>query len=173
MNRMEDPLRWYALHTKSRQEKKLATRLTDRGVEAYTPLRKTLKQWSDRKKMVEEPLIRSYVFVKINRLSYDMVLNTPGAVRFIWFGGEPAAIPDRQIDLLKRVTGTAADVSVIPSGMGPGTPVKVIVGPLSGLTGELISVAGKRRVIVRIDHLDQALSLSIPAALLERVSGEQ
>jgi transcriptional antiterminator RfaH len=167
MNRMEHPLRWYALYTKSRQEKKLASILTDRGIEAYTPLRKTLKQWSDRKKMVEEPLIRSYVFVKISRLSYDMVLNTPGAVRFIWFGGEPASIPDRQIDLLKMVTGTGGDLSVVPSGMAPGTPVRVIAGPLAGITGELMTVAGKYRVIVRIDHLEHALSLSIPAALLD------
>ncbi len=166
---MEHPLRWSAVYTKSRQEKKLASRLGGRGIEAYAPLLKTLKQWSDRKKMVEEPLIRSYVFVKISPLMYDAVLDTPGAVRFVWFGGEPAAIPECQIEVLKRITGTSPELSLVPSGIGPGSPVKVIAGPLMGLTGELVSMAGKSRVIVRIEHLEHALSLSIPMALLREV----
>ena len=61
---------WYAVYTKPRSEKKLADRLNEHGIEAYLPLRKTLKQWSDRKKMVEEPLITSYVFVNITNENY-------------------------------------------------------------------------------------------------------
>ncbi len=166
---MEHTLRWYAVYTKSRQEKKLASRLSSCGIEAYTPLRKTLKQWSDRKKMVEEPLIRSYVFVRISRPMYDAVLDTPGAVRFVWFGGEPAAIPDRQIDVLKRLTGLVPGLSLAPGNIGPGSPVEVIAGPLMGLSGELVSLAGRNRVIVRIDHLEHALSLSVPMSLLREV----
>jgi transcriptional antiterminator RfaH len=161
---------WYAVYTKSRHEKKLAGRLCEKGIEAYIPLRKTLKQWSDRKKSVEEVLIRSYVFVKILATQYDSVLAQPGAVRFIWFSGKPAVIPDRQIELLKLVTGTGADVSVVPCNLEPGTPVRVIAGPLSGLTGELLKNAKGNNVVIRIDHVTIALLLTISPQLLEVVT---
>ena len=86
---MEHPSRWYAVCTKSRFEKKLAEKLNSKGIEAYTPVRKTLKQWSDRKKWVDEVLIRSYVFVRITPLQYDTVLNTPGAVRMCGWKASP------------------------------------------------------------------------------------
>ncbi len=164
---MEQALRWYAVYTKSRQEKLLGRRLAEGGIEAYVPLTKTLKQWSDRKKLVEEPLIRSYVFVNIPRSEYDRVLATPGAVRFIWFSGAPAAIPERQIGMLKQVAGAGEGIEILPGGFSPGKPVRVIAGPLCGLTGELLHEAGRNRVVVRIDHLACALSLTVPSALLE------
>jgi transcriptional antiterminator RfaH len=163
---------WYAVYTRSRTEKKIAERLQEKGIEAYVPLRKVLKQWSDRKKLVEEPLIRSYVFVKILPEQYFEVLNTPGAVRYIFFSGKAATIPDRQIDLLKLITGQNTDAVPIPNTFKPGTIVKVIGGPLIGLVGEMIHHAGKHNVVVRIDHLDHAISLTISPALLEKVSGE-
>jgi len=164
---MQESIRWYAVYTKSRQEKALTARLLAKGIEAWIPLHKTLRQWSDRKKMVEEPLIRSYVFVKILPMQYDDVLHTPGAVRYIWFGGGPAAIPDIQMDLLKTIAGAGVETEVISSNLKPGLPVKIIAGPLSGLTGELVYHAGRNRVIVRIDHLEQVISLSVPAGLVE------
>jgi transcription antitermination factor NusG len=90
---MEHQAHWYAVYTKPRSEKKLADLLNDKGIEAYLPMRRTLKQWSDRKKMVDEPLITSYVFVHVFRKNYFEVLNTPGAVKYIWFCGKPAVIP--------------------------------------------------------------------------------
>ena len=169
---MEQDYRWYAVYTKSRQEKKLAGRLTDRGIEAWIPLRKTLKQWSDRKKLVEEVLVSSYVFVRIGAGQYDTVLNNPGAVRFIWFGGKPAPIPDRQIEMIKLVTGSDAEVTPVVCNLEPGTPVRVIAGPLQGLSGELIAHAKKNNVVVRIDHITTALSLTISPQLLERVKSD-
>jgi len=163
---------WHAVYTRSRTEKKISERLQEKGIEAYVPLRKVLKQWSDRKKLVEEPLIRSYVFVKILPEQYFEVLNTPGAVRYIFFSGKAATIPDKQIDLLKLITGQNTDAVSIPNTFKPGTKVKVIGGPLTGLVGELIHPAGKHNVVVRIDHLDHSLSLTISPALLEIVNRE-
>jgi transcriptional antiterminator RfaH len=165
----QDP-NWYAVYTKSRQEKKLTAKLTDRGLEAWIPLRKTLKQWSDRKKWVDEVLVRSYVFVRILPVQYDAVLSNPGAVRFVWFNGKPAVIPGRQIDLLKLVTGTGTEVSTVPCNLAPGTPVRVIGGPLAGITGELVNSGKKDQVVVRIDHITTALSLTISPHLLEEVT---
>jgi len=169
---MKQELNWYAVYTKPRHEKKLADGLMEKGIEAYVPLRKVLRQWSDRKKMVDEPLIRSYCFVKVDKKLYFEVLNTHGAVRYVWFSGKPASIPEKQINVLKIIAGSDIEVEKIPGNIMPGTLVKVIAGPLIGITGELISISNHKKVIVRIDTLDHALSLSISLALLERVRGD-
>jgi transcriptional antiterminator RfaH len=158
---------WYAVYTKPRSEKKLAMRLNQKSIEAYLPLRKTLKQWSDRKKLVEEPMISSYVFVKVNPENYFEVLNTPGAVKFIWFSGKPAIIPEKQIQNLKLLTGANIDIETASNDLPKGTHVRVVTGPLVGLTGELVSFAGKHKVLIRIDHLDKVLLVTVSPNNLE------
>ncbi len=164
-----DTTLWYAVYTRSRSEKRLMELLTAKGIEAYVPLRKVMRQWSDRKRLVEEPIIRSYCFVKVGAKEYYDVLNTPGAVRYIWFSGKPATIPERQIDILKAITGANVEVECLPDTFQPGIQVKVNAGPLIGLTGELVNLANKKRVIIRIDHLNQVLTLSISPMLIEVV----
>jgi transcription antitermination factor NusG len=166
---MPDKAHWYAIYTKPRSEKKLTDRLTKKGIEAYLPLRKTLKQWSDRKKRVEEPLISSYVFVNILPSNYFEVLNTPGAVRYIWFSGKPASIPDKQIQVLKLIAGGDIESEAVPFRLPKGSQVRITSGPLRELTGELVNFAGNHRVIVRIDHIDKALLLTISPHLLEPI----
>ena len=90
---MEHQAHWYAVYTKPGSEKKLADRLNEKGIEAYLPMRRTLKQWSDKKKMVDEQLITSYVFVHVFQKNYLTELNTPGAVKYIRFCGKPFVIP--------------------------------------------------------------------------------
>jgi len=160
---------WYAVYTRSRWEKRLMELLREKGIEAYVPLRKVIHQWSDRKKLVDEPLIRSYCFVKVGEQDYYEVLNTPGAVRYIWFSGKPAAIPERQINTLKAITGSDVEVECVEDSFQPGIRVIVNGGPLTGITGELVSITNKKKVIVRIDHLNQVLTLSISPLLLEKV----
>ena len=143
--------------------------LTAKGIEAYVPLRKVIRQWSDRKRLVEEPIIRSYCFVKVTNKEYYEVLNTPGAVRYIWFSGKPATIPERQINTLKAIMGTDVAVECLPDTFQPGIQVRVIAGPLLGLTGELVNISSKKKVIVRIDHLNQVITLSISPVLIEKV----
>jgi len=164
---VSDELTWYAVYTRSRHEKRLMDLLSEKGIEAYVPMRKVLHQWSDRKKFVEEPIIRSYCFVKVNYKSYYEVLNTQGAVRYVWFTGKPAAIPERQINTLKAITGANVEVDCLPDTFRPGVKVVVNSGPLTGISGELISIAHKKKVIIRIDHLKQVLTLSISPLLLD------
>ena len=166
---MENQAHWYAVYTKPRSEKKLAHRLNDKVIEAYLPMRRTLRQWSDRKKMVDELLITSYVFVNIFQENYFEVLNTPGAVKYIWFCGKPATIPVNQIQALKLILNQDLDIDCVSSGLPQGTVVKVISGPMKGLTGELLNHAGKHKVMIRLDHLDKALLLTISPHLLEEV----
>jgi transcriptional antiterminator RfaH len=164
---MDPVAQWHAVYTRSRSEKKVAKRLLKEGIEAYVPLRKVLHQWTDRKKWVEEPLIQSYVFVRITPEQYFAVLNLPGAVRFVFFSGKAATIPDRQIEILKIIAGSAEEPLAVPNTIRPGTPVRVIAGPMIGLTGEMIRPSGRHNVLVRIDHLEQALTLTISPHLLE------
>ncbi len=170
---MENQAHWYAVYTKPRSEKKLADRLNDKGIEAYLPMRRTLKQWSDRKKMVNEPLISSYVFVNVPREDYFEVLNTPGAVKYIWFCGKPAVIPANQIQVLKLIIDQDLEIDCVSTGLRQGTHVKVISGPLKELTGELLNYAGKHKVMVRLDHIDKMLLLTISPSLLEIVKSEE
>lgn len=164
---VNETFQWYAVYTRSRYEKKLMDLLTEKGIEAYVPCRRVLHQWSDRRKFVEEPIIRSYCFVKVNNTNYFEVLNTPGAVRYVWFSGRPAAIPDRQIAVLKAITGANIDVESLPDYFKPGVKVKINSGPLMGFTGELVSISSKKRLIIRIEQLKQALTLSISPLQLD------
>ena len=159
---------WYAVYTRSRFEKRLMELLLAKGIEAYVPVRKVMRQWSDRKRLVEEPIIRSYCFVKITLHDYYEVLNTPGAVRYVWFSGKAATIPDRQIETLKVISGSDVAVECLPDTFKPGIKVRVIAGPLQGLSGELINISNKKKVIVRIDHLNQVVTLSISPLLIEK-----
>jgi transcriptional antiterminator RfaH len=158
---------WYAAYTKSRAEKKVLAELQRQGIDAYLPLQKKLRQWSDRRKWVEEPLIRCYIFVNIDMNDYYKVLNTRGVVNYITFEGKAVPIPDNQIEVLRKIVATEADVEVSADNFTPGDKVRVVSGPMHGLEGELVNFRGNRRVMVRIDHIGQQLLISIPPGFLE------
>jgi len=155
--------RWYAAYTKARNEKMVLARLESAGIEAYLPLQRRLKQWSDRKKMVEEPLFRSYIFVRITLKDYYNVLNTIGIVRYITFEGKAVPIPDNQINLVKQLLEQDIDVESVEETLELGTLVEVKFGSLVGLTGELIEHRGKKKVVVRIAHISHSLLVTLPS----------
>jgi len=160
---------WFALYTRSRNEKKVHAQLQSRNIESYLPLQKTLRQWSDRKKWVEEPLIRSYVFVHISEREYYDALNTPGAVRFIFFEGKAAVIPEWQINAIKHILSSGAEIEVTDLHLEPGDKVMITQGPFRKIQGELIRFKGKRKVVLRIDHIGYSLLLDISPADLEKL----
>ena len=138
--------RWYAAYTKPRNEKKVYDRLVAAGIETYLPLQRRLKQWSDRKKMVEEPLFRSYIFVKILHKDYYNVLNVFGVVRYITFEGKAVPIPDNQINLIKQLLEQDFEVESVEETLEPGMMVEVKLGSLIGLIGELVEHKGKKKI---------------------------
>jgi len=160
---------WFALYTRSRTEKKVHTELKLRGIESYLPLQKTLKQWSDRKKWVEEPLIRSYVFVRITESEYFDVLNTPGAVRFVFFEGKAAVIPDWQIKAIQHALASGQEVEVTDQHLEAGDKVLITRGPFHDIPGELVEFKGKRKVMIRIEHIGHSLLLTISPANLQKI----
>jgi transcription antitermination factor NusG len=125
--------------------------------------------WSDRKKLVEKPLLSSYIFVKTNKKNYPRVYKIAGVVKFVSFEGQPVSIPQNQIDNLRLLINSDAEIEVTSEKFAQGDNVEVINGSLIGLTGELIKIGTKNRVVVRIDRLDQNLILKIPKSFLRKV----
>jgi len=161
--------KWYALYTRPRAEKLVYQRLVEEGIETFLPLQKTYRMWSDRKKLVEKPLLSSYIFVKTNKKNFPRVYKVNGIVKFISFEGQPVSIPQKQIDNLRLLINSDAEIEVTTEKFAQGDNVEVVNGALIGLTGELIKIGSKNRVVVRIDRLDQNLILKIPLGFLKKV----
>jgi len=110
---MDNNYKWFPVYTRSRAEKKAYDELLKKNITCYLPLKKTVKQWSDRKKIVEEPLIKSYLFVYISAKEHAEVLMTNGISRFLYFSGKIASMPDKQIEDLKLLLATDAELEVL------------------------------------------------------------
>lgn len=125
---------WYVLYTKPRQEKKVADSLNAIGIEAYCPLVTVVKQWSDRKKKVQIPLINSYVFVNIEEHQREEVFKVSGIVRYLFWLGKPAVVRDIEIEALKQsLEGIVASFEV--SAIQKDTIYKIPEGPFQGFEG--------------------------------------
>ena len=168
-NRTEEKL-WHVVYTRSRAEKRVFTELSQKGIECFLPLQKKLRQWKDRKKWVEMPLMTGYCFVCISRKEYDEVLHTDNVVCYITFEGKAAVIPTKQIDALKQLTKqNDFEVTVSKENFEPGKMVEVIAGPLIGLKGELVEIRGKKKFILRLIQIDNTFTVEIPASNLTPV----
>jgi len=158
---------WYAIYTRSRNEKKANRLLQDSGIETYFPVIKVLKQWSDRKKWVEEPLFRSYIFVYISRKQYYDVLNIQGVVRYITFEGKAVVVPPNQILAIRQFINNEEDQNQVSGHFQKGDQVEITRGSLKGLTGYLIEVRGKQKVRIEIESIGQSIILTIPGSYLK------
>ncbi len=157
---------WYALYTAARAEIKVYERLVKEGFETFLPLKKVERQWSDRKKIIDEPVFRSYVFVKTMPHLFYQVTGIPGAVCFVHFEKKPAPIREEQIEMLKKLIKLNASFIVTPNKFKPGQKVKVIEGIFQGLKGEVVSEKHKELFIIRIDTLQYNLVLQIEDCFL-------
>lgn len=153
---------WYAVYTRANSEKKLFESLQEKNIECYLPMRKVLKVWSDRKKWVEEPLFKCYIFVKVSYKQFFDVLSTPGAVCYISFGGRAQSIPTTQIDSIKTfLTQNEHEITVSHERIQRGVSVEVLHGSFKGIKGEVISILGQSRLLVRIDSMNCSLHANI------------
>lgn len=160
--------RWYPVCTLPRAEKKAYQALIDKGLQAYLPLHRQQKQWSDRKKWIEEPLIRSYLFVNINEHQKTEVLMTKGVSRFIYFSNKIATMPERQIEDLKLLLASSFELEVTQEDLQPGEKIIIKAGALKGLTGEIISYRSQKQLMLRLENLGCSIIVNVAAALIER-----
>jgi transcription antitermination factor NusG len=131
---------WYAVYTKPRWEKKVAELLTHRHIAHYCPLNRVLKQWHDRKKWVEEPLLTSYVFVCITPQQSAEVRKTAGVLNFVYWLGKPAVIREEEITAIKEFLHTHGNVRVEKTRVQTGDVIKIVSGPLLQQEGTVMEV---------------------------------
>jgi transcription antitermination factor NusG len=164
---------WHALYVRSRCEKKVLMQLEDMGIQAYLPMISTVKQWSDRRKKVQEPLFKSYVFVFSNDKQYISILNVYGVVKFVCFEKEAVVVPENQILAIKKFVSEYENGEEYKMNndeeLKVGQMVRIINGPMKGLTGRLDTIRNKRHLIVYIDVVGQCIPVHIPRAKLEPV----
>ena len=136
-------LKWYAIYTRPRWEKKVNTLLLQKGIEVYCPLNKVRRKWSDRMKTIEEPLFKSYVFVKVSEDEKTNVRMTNGVVNFVYWNGKPAIIKEKEIQTIKRFLDEYENVETVKMQLQPGDRVQVIAGPMMDKEGNVLEVKNK------------------------------
>ena len=148
--------KWLAVYTRPRWEKKVNQLLVEKGVESYCPLNKVRRKWSDRVKIVEEPLFKSYVFVKVNDEDRTMVRMTQGVINFVYWQRKPALIKEKEINTIKRFLNEYENVEVMPMELKVNQRVKITTGPLMDHEGRVLDLRHKI-VKVAIDSLGYIL----------------
>jgi transcription antitermination factor NusG len=160
---------WYAVYVKSRSEKKVAIEFDFTNIDYYLPLIKKLKVWSDRKKWIDEPLFRSYVFVHIHQKDYYKVLLTANVVKYITFEGKAVPIREAQIEAIRYYLNEKDPENIEHQVWETGRKVRVVSGSMAGLEGELIEIRGKKKVKVEIEVVGKSLIIQIPKNKLQFV----
>lgn len=154
---------WHAVYTKSRAEKKASFELTEQGIEVFLPMQRKLRQWSDRKKWVEVPLIPGYLFVKISRKEFDKVLQSNYVVTYIRFEGRAAIVPDHQIDCLKiMLKQQEHEIDICTEKLQIGSEVEVVAGPMIGMKAKFVELHGRNKVAVELEQMGFAAVVEIP-----------
>ena len=148
--------KWYAIYTRPRWEKKVNILLAQKGIESYCPLNKVRRKWSDRIKTIDEPLFKSYVFVKVSDDQRTSVRMTNGVVNFVYWNGKPAIIKEKEIQTIKRFLDEFENIQVVKIDFEPEERVRVIAGPMMDQEGKVIEIKNKT-VKVCIDSLGYML----------------
>jgi len=166
---------WYAVSTRSRQEKTAASMLENLEVAHFLPLIEEERHWSDRKQKVTLPLFPGYMFVQIAR-SCELqlrVLKVPGIVDFVGNRNGPLAIPESEIENVRALVSHGVGCSPHPF-FEVGDRVRVVRGTLAGVEGTLIRRGERSKLVISVEMIQQAISVTVSISDVEpvyRVSG--
>jgi transcription antitermination factor NusG len=163
---------WYAVYTKPRWEKKVASLLESKGIEYYCPLNKVTKQWSDRKKVVLEPLFKSYVFVQVEENDKWELMKINGIVNYVHYLGKPAKIRSSEIETVKKFLNEFGSVDVIENISPVNARVKIRHGVLMNYQGILLEISGNRAT-VRIESMGLQLTAFFDRKNIEMIDGKK
>jgi transcription antitermination factor NusG len=141
-------MNWYVVYTKPKWEKKVAEQLQKMGVECYCPLVIQMRQWSDRKKKVEVPLFNSYVFVQLAESERNVVFQSVGAVRYLFWLGKPAIVRDEEIDVIRKWLNTSDSVDLSVSSYKIGDTIQLESGPFSAQKATVQEMTNTHYVLV-------------------------
>src|SRR5438552_12421106 len=170
---MNDQLsrKWYAIYTRPRWEKKVNLLLKEKGVESYCPLNKIKRRWSDRLKTIEEPLFKSYVFVKVGDEEKTAVRMTTGVINFVYWNKKPAIVRDKEIQTIKRFLDEHENIEVYSRELKLNDRVRIIAGSLMDQEGKVLDVRHKA-IKVAIDSLGYVLVAHIERSKLTSVQSK-
>ncbi len=167
---LPDRQAWFAVQTRPRHEKRVSAELLEKGVNAFLPVVSTLRQWGDRRRVVELPLFSQYVFVRIAQTlpTRVSVLRTNGVTSFVGSRGIGAPIPDQEIERIQRVV--AQGISVSPHVfLNVGKRVRIRGGALDGLQGILTAVNGDQTLVLSVNLIQRSLAIRIAGFVIEPV----
>jgi transcription antitermination factor NusG len=160
---------WYALYTRHQHEKMVDQILTNKGFDTFLPLYATTHNWKDRTKALTLPLFPCYVFLKGGIERRLQILTTPGIYGLVSSAGQPAAIPDIEIEAIRRVVERGARVESHPY-LKCGNWVRVKNGPLTGIEGILVRKKNISRLVLSVEILGTAAAIEIAASQVEAVN---
>jgi transcription termination/antitermination protein NusG len=164
-------IHWKVVYVASRQEKKVSAYLDKQSIEHYLPLYRSLRFWKDRKKWVEMPLFNGYIFVKPTELERDMVLQTPGVVKYIRHDQKDARVPEKQIELIKELVELGYNISEVSSSekYEKGDIAEVLDGPLKGQEAEIFKIGYENYVFISIEAVNKSVKVQLPKDILKIV----
>jgi transcriptional antiterminator NusG len=154
---------WFAVWTRSRHEQVVRDELAKRQIEAFLPTVSRWSRWKDRKKKIDWPIFPGYCFAKFDPTVRLTVLKCVGVVSIVSFNGEPAPIPEQEIEGIQRLVNSDLKYDPCPF-VREGMMVEVVHGPLKGVTGRLVRKGSHARLILSVDLIGQAVSADVDAA---------
>jgi transcription antitermination factor NusG len=164
---------WFAIYTKPRFEKKVELVLREAGYKVYLPLMSTIRQWSDRKKKVQVPLIPSYIFVNLEEKHLNELFQFNGVTGVLKYLRKPAVVQDFEIDNLKIICQHPDVMETVDEAQfSKGMTVQITRGPMIGLYGDCIEVNGKQRLLVSVKNLGLEFVLNVPLSYIEVVKNK-
>ena len=161
MDTKDTEYKWYALYTKARAEKKVHEQLTQMGIKAYLPLKRVLRQWSDRKKWVDIPVISSYIFINIPEVDYRKVFDARGVVAYVSYKGKAVTIPDHEIEAMRKTIDNNIDFDVQQRELKKGEKITITSGPLQGVKGIIKEVQGDKKLYISISNIGYTLVINM------------
>jgi len=166
---MDSGKNWYAVYTRPKWEKKVAELLQKKKIDNYCPLYKSVRQWSDRKKTIMEPLFTSYVFVNMTEKEQLFVKQTDGVLNFVYWLGKPAVIKNEEIDVIRKFLAENEHVRLEQIEVNVNDRIKIINGPFKYWEGSVTEIRPKS-VKVLLPSLGYALVAEIPKSRIELIN---
>ena len=166
----ENSLNWYVVKTRSRAEAKVAERIDSKGLQVYLPLQRTIRQWSDRKKKVDVPLISNTLFVYTNEKSLSLLYDVPGFHSILHFLGKPALVRQNEINNLKLLLQENVEFEKQEcQEFKKGEKIEVIRGPLQGIIATSINEGRTHKLIVEIESMEQRFIVHVPKSCIRKI----
>lgn len=160
---------WYVFYTVSRHEKKAAENLEKNGFKVFLPLITEIKQWSDRKKKIQSPLFRGYLFVRAVPSQIQTICGFPGIVNAVKNFGKYAQVDKEEIETIQLLIKSGIYAEAIPGNIAKGDLVMVSEGPLKGMSGKCIQESSQHYFFVEVPSVNHLIRIKIHASAIRKI----